>query len=221
MAPGPVVEDMIESFAAVRRPRVAVLGPGAAPAAWIALAEEVGERLARAGAVVLCGGLGGCMAAAARGARRGGGSCLGILPGDAAAAADPAVDLPLPTGLGEARNLVVVAGAEAVIAIGGSPGTLSEIALALKLGRPVVGLRTWRIRSPDGKASGMRTAGDAAAAVRLALRACRQEAEPAEAGRRRPPAGMPRHPPGRSEQRRQGSAIAARRHGPRRGRRTE
>lgn len=193
------MRDAGGSTAAARPPRIAVLGPGRAPAAWLRMAEDVGLRLARAGALVVCGGLGGCMRAAARGARRGGGSCLGILPGYDADAADAAVDLPLPTGLGEARNVVVVAGSDAVIAIGGSPGTLSEIALALKLGRPVIGLDTWRLRSPDARPSGLRRARGPAEAVRWALQAAgartvagRAGPVPRRTGRPSPPAGPDR-----------------------------
>jgi len=152
-----------------RRARVAVIGPGDATSDLLQHAEEVGRLLARRGAIVLCGGLGGCMAAAARGARSAGGMCVGILPGYDAGAANEWVDLPLPTGLGEARNVLVAAGAEAVIAVGGGPGTLSEIALALRLGRRVVGLGTWSIRDPDGRETALLQARDAEEAVRLAL----------------------------------------------------
>jgi uncharacterized protein (TIGR00725 family) len=105
----------------------------------------VGRELASAGAVVVCGGLGGVMEAACRGAREAGGQTVGILPGTDRAAANAFVDIAIPTGLGEARNALVVRAADALIAVGGGYGTLSEIALALKAGKRVVGLDSWDI----------------------------------------------------------------------------
>ena len=124
---------------------VAVVGPGAAldDDRATADAEVVGGALARRGAVVVCGGLGGVMAAVCRGAAAAGGTSIGLLPGVDRAAANPWVTYALPTGLGEARNACVVRSADVVIAISGGYGTLSEIALALRAGTPVVGLRTW------------------------------------------------------------------------------
>lgn len=110
-----------------------------------ALAREVGRRLAESGAVVLCGGLGGVMEAAAEGAASAGGTVVGILPGGDRSAANPYVTVAIATGLGEARNAVLTAAADAVIAIGGGWGTLSEIALARKRGRPVVALASWEL----------------------------------------------------------------------------
>jgi hypothetical protein len=152
---------------------VAVCGPGRAGAEEERLAEEVGRRLAEAGAVVLCGGLGGVMAAAARGARAAGGLCVGLLPGDDPQDADPEVGLALPTGLGELRNGLLVRACGAVVAIGGAYGTLSEIGFALRLGRPVVGLHTWELRRPGAAAPdpGVLVAGSAAEAVERALTA--------------------------------------------------
>ncbi len=124
---------------------VAVVGPGDASSDVEAQAEAVGHALARAGALVVCGGLSGAMAAACRGAKAAGGTTLGILPGLDRAAANRWVDVAVPTGMGEARNALVVRAADAVVAVGGAYGTLSEIALALKLGRTVVGLSTWQI----------------------------------------------------------------------------
>ena len=152
-----------------RRRRVAVIGPGYAEPEVLALAEMVGAEIARRDAILICGGLGGCMAAAARGARAHGGTTIGILPGYDAEAANGDIDIPLPTGLGEARNVLVVAAAEAVIAIAGGPGTLSELAMALKLGRRVVGLGTWELRPPDGTNPMIIQARDAATAVAQAL----------------------------------------------------
>jgi uncharacterized protein (TIGR00725 family) len=128
----------------------------------LADAEAVGAELARRGAVVVCGGLGGVLAAACRGARAEGGVTLGILPGVDRADANEWVSVAVATGLGELRNGLVVRSADAVVAIAGEYGTLSEIALALKAGRRVVGLRSWEI-------PGVLPAGDAAAAVALAL----------------------------------------------------
>jgi uncharacterized protein (TIGR00725 family) len=109
------------------------------------VAEEVGRLLARRGAVVVCGGLGGVMEAACRGASRAGGTTVGVLPGLDRGAANPFVSVAVATGLGEARNALVVRAADALIAVGGAYGTLSEIALALKAGKPVIGLGTWEI----------------------------------------------------------------------------
>jgi uncharacterized protein (TIGR00725 family) len=108
-------------------------------------AEEVGRELARAGAVLVCGGGGGVMAAACRGAKDEGGTTLGILPGDDRSAANPWVDVAVATGLGEVRNALVVRASDALIAVAGGYGTLSEIALALRDGVPVFGLGTWEI----------------------------------------------------------------------------
>jgi hypothetical protein len=133
---------------------VAVVGGGRCSAEESALAEAVGRGLAEAGAALICGGLGGVMEAACRGARAAGGLTIGVLPGVSAGDANPYVDIPLVTGLGEARNLLIVRTAAAVIAVGGEYGTLSEIAFALKLGRPVIGLNTWELSKvvADGKA---------------------------------------------------------------------
>lgn len=124
---------------------VAVVGAGRCSAEVAALAEAVGRELGQRGAVVVCGGLGGVMEAACRGAKSAGGVTVGILPGTARRDANPHVDIPIVTGMGEARNVLVVRSAQAVIAISGEYGTLSEIAHALKLGIPVVGLRTWQL----------------------------------------------------------------------------
>jgi uncharacterized protein (TIGR00725 family) len=109
------------------------------------VAETVGRELAARGAVVVCGGLGGVMEAACRGAKEAGGLTVAILPGTDRAAANAFVDVVIPSGLGEARNALVVRAADALIAVGGGYGTLSEIALALKAGKRVVGLDSWDI----------------------------------------------------------------------------
>jgi uncharacterized protein (TIGR00725 family) len=138
---------------------VAVCGPGDAEAPG---AEEVGRLLARAGAVLVCGGLGGTMEAACRGARSEGGVTVGLLPGGDRTAANPHVSVAIATGLGELRNGLIVRTADAVIAVGGAYGTLSEIALALKAGKRVVGLGSWDI-------DGVVAVASPAEAVELAL----------------------------------------------------
>ncbi|MDQ6914673.1 MAG: TIGR00725 family protein [Actinomycetota bacterium] len=124
---------------------VAVIGSGQADGDLLEAAESVGGELARRDAVVVCGGLGGVMEAACRGARSQGGTTVGILPGTDRSDANAWVSIAIPTGLGELRNGLVVRAADAVIAVGGEFGTLSEIGFALKIGRPVVGLRTWEL----------------------------------------------------------------------------
>lgn len=148
---------------------VAVCGAGTAVPQEASLAEEVGRRLAERGAVVLCGGLGGVMEAAARGATAVGGIAVGLLPGDDRAGAAPHLTLALPTGMGEGRNALIARAADAVIAIGGEWGTLSEIALALKMGKPVVGLGTWDLGEHRAPGPGPVRADTAEDAVRLAF----------------------------------------------------
>jgi uncharacterized protein (TIGR00725 family) len=130
-------------------PYVAVVGPGEASSSELALAEEVGAGLAAHGAVVVTGGLGGVMEAACRGARYKRGTTVGILPGTDRAEANGWVEIAIATGLGELRNGLVVRASDALVAVGGGHGTLSEVALALKLGRPVVGLGTWTVHGVD------------------------------------------------------------------------
>lgn len=123
--------------------QIAVVGHNDPPPKVIRWAEEVGQRLAQKGAIVVCGGLGGVMEAVARGAFKAGGLTVGILPGYEAQAANPFVHVVIPSGLGHARNMLVVASGDAVIAFPGSYGTLSEVALALKIGKRVIGLNAW------------------------------------------------------------------------------
>lgn len=123
-----------------RLPLVAVIGGHHCSPGQSAAAEAVGRLLAQRGAIVVCGGLGGVMEAAARGARAAGGLTIGILPGDDPAAANPHIVVPLATGMGEMRNALIARAAHALIAIGGGWGTLSEIALARRIGKPVIGL---------------------------------------------------------------------------------
>jgi hypothetical protein len=132
-------------------PHIGVIGEGRCSKRTAALAERVGRRVAQAGAVLLCGGLGGVMEAASRGATRAGGLVVGVLPGFARVDANRWVTVPIVTGMDQARNVILVRSCDVVIAIGGRYGTLSEIALALKLGVPLVGLGTWRLVPPGGR----------------------------------------------------------------------
>lgn len=162
-----------------RVPYVAVIGDGdpRGPDAHRILewAEEVGQHLARGGATVVTGGLGGVMRAASRGAAGVGGETIGILPGADRSEANEFVRTPIATGLGVARNLVVVTSADAVIAVGGRHGTLSEIGLALRMGRHVVALASWRLES-DQRMGGPRVhrARDPREAAELGLRFARE-----------------------------------------------
>jgi len=124
---------------------VAVVGGAQCSREEAKLAEAVGIELAKRGVVLICGGLGGVMAAACKGARSAKGKTVGILPGYTREEANPYVDIPIVTGMGEARNVIVVNSAQAVIAIGGKFGTLSEIAYALRNSIPVIGLNTWSL----------------------------------------------------------------------------
>jgi uncharacterized protein (TIGR00725 family) len=177
----------------VDRPHVAVIGASDAGPVERALAFSVGEGLARAGAVVICGGGGGVMEAACRGARLvadgidgagvAGGvqgvATIGILPGLDRTAANPYVDVAIATGLGEMRNGLVVRSADALIAVGGAFGTLSEIALALHAGKRVVGLGTWELARDGLRDEAIVIASDATAAVRVALAAAQLRDEDA------------------------------------------
>ena len=122
---------------------IGVIGGSAPTPAEASVAEAVGCRLAEAGAVLICGGGGGVMEAACRGAKGAGGLTIGVLSGASRHQANAFVDIPIVTGMGEARNAIIARTAEAAIAIGGSYGTLSEIAYALGFDTPVVGLGTW------------------------------------------------------------------------------
>ncbi len=146
---------------------IAVLGGGQCSAEGAALAEAVGEHLARGGAVLICGGLSGVMEAACRGAKKHAGLTIGVLPGFHKQDANPFVDLPIVTGLADARNVIIARTADAAIAIDGSFGTLSEIAFCLKFGTPVVGLQTWEL-APE-----VIPAGSAEEAVQKALELAR------------------------------------------------
>lgn len=153
---------------------IAVIGENDPSPRLAAEAEAVGAEIAAAGAVLVCGGLGGAMEAACRGARSRGGITLGILPGTRHADANPYVTYPIPTGLGHARNILVARSAHAVIAIGGKYGTLSEIAFARIEGTPVIGLDTWELSREGNHDLPIQRARDAKEAVRLALAAARE-----------------------------------------------
>jgi uncharacterized protein (TIGR00725 family) len=142
---------------------VAVIGPGDASAAELAIAEEVGARLVDLGATVVTGGLGGVMEAASRGAKSRRGLTIGLLPGLDRSEANGWVDVAIATGLGEIRNALIVRTSDALVAVGGGVGTLSEIGFALKLGRPVIGVGTFEVE-------GVVQVTSAAEAAELALR---------------------------------------------------
>jgi len=124
---------------------IAVVGASRCSKETAQIAEDVGRELAKRSVALVCGGLGGVMEAACRGAKMEGGTTIGILPGTNRHEANPYVDIPIVTGMGEARNIIVVRSAQAAIAVSGEYGTLSEIAYALKLGIPVIGLGTWQL----------------------------------------------------------------------------
>jgi len=130
---------------------IAVIGGSDCSTHEANMAEEVGREIAQQGAILVCGGLGGVMEAACKGASREGGLTIGILPGENRRTANPYVRIPIVTGIGYARNVAVVKSAQAVIAIDGSYGTLSEIGHALQSGIPVIGLNTWSL-SINGQA---------------------------------------------------------------------
>jgi len=125
---------------------IAVVGGGSAGADMLTAAETVGRKIAERGAMLVCGGLGGIMEAAAKGAKSAGGTTIGILPQPYRHDANPYIDVPIATGFGEGRNVFIIRTADVVIAVGGEYGTLSEIALALKSGKAVIGLGTWDIK---------------------------------------------------------------------------
>ena len=136
---------------------VAVIGPGEASPEQEEAARRIAGDLGRRGAIIVCGGLGGVMAAACQGAKGAGATTVGLLPGDDRNAANEWVDIAIPTGLGQGRNVLVARTADVVVAVGGSYGTLSEIAFALRTGVPVVGIGTWDlddvIDAPDARAA--------------------------------------------------------------------
>ncbi len=149
---------------------IGVLGPNTTTDEQYRLGVEVGKNIAEAGGVLFCGGLGGMMRAAAEGAKAAGGQTVGILPGNDKTAANEFIDITIPTDLGAYRNALLVRSCDAVIAVHGAYGTLSEISFALRLGVPVIGLHTWEVHR-NGKADpGIHVAQTAAEAVKLALK---------------------------------------------------
>jgi uncharacterized protein (TIGR00725 family) len=151
-----------------QKPRIGVMGPALCLPEVYSLARDVGFLIGQRGAILICGGRGGVMEASAKGAKEAGGITVGILPGASADDANPYIDIPIVTDLGNARNAINVLTSQAIIAIHGSYGTLSEIALALKCHTPVVGLDTWDLTPPGGRALPItyaQTAGDAVAAA--------------------------------------------------------
>lgn len=128
-----------------RKKVIGVIGASSCPQAILEVAEKVGEEIARREAVLVCGGLGGVMEAACRGAKKGGGTTVGIIPYKETQRANSFVDIVIATGIGEARNAVIINSSDGLIAVSGKYGTLSEIAFALKLGKPLVGISTWNI----------------------------------------------------------------------------
>jgi uncharacterized protein (TIGR00725 family) len=145
-----------------KKKRIAVIGGARAEKKHLTRASEVGRLIAERGAILVCGGLGGVMEAACRGAREAGGLTIGIIPGKDPAEANAYIDIAIATGLGFTRNSLVAMNADAVIAVDGEYGTLSEIAYTLVYGKKVIGLETWDIK-------GVRAARDPEEAVRLAL----------------------------------------------------
>jgi hypothetical protein len=125
---------------------IAVIGGRKTEKSLLKEAEEAGRLIAEKGAVLVCGGLGGVMEAASRGAKAGGGLTVGILPQNDSKEANQFIDIPIVTGLGIGRNVIIARTANALIAVGGEYGTLSEIAFALQMGKPVVGIKTWDIK---------------------------------------------------------------------------
>jgi uncharacterized protein (TIGR00725 family) len=148
-----------------RPPQIAVCGESDPDTAFADDAYEVGRLLAERGARVLCGGTTGVMEAVARGARQGQGLTIGILAGEEAKDANPYVDIAIPTGIGFGRNAILARAADGVIAIGGGWGTLSEIALARRMGRPVVTLHSWRPDRPQMREAPLPTAATPGEAV--------------------------------------------------------
>ena len=145
-----------------KKKRIAVIGGAKAETEHLQLAEEVGRLIAKRGGILVCGGLGGVMEAASKGAKKAGGSTIGILPGKDRAEANAYIDIAIATGLGFTRNSLVAMNADAVIAVDGQYGTLSEIAYTLVYGKKVIGLETWDIH-------GVRVATSPDEAVKLAF----------------------------------------------------
>ena len=160
--------------------QISVIGSSEAPPEAVRLAEEVGRELAKRGVIVVTGGLTGVMEAACRGAKEAGGTTIGILPGFDPKEGNPYVDIPICTGIGYARNVIVVRSGRAAIAVNGAFGTLSEIAYALGEGIPVIGLDTWAISRNGKNSDAIIVATDPVDAVEKAIEAAlnREEVSP-------------------------------------------
>ena len=152
-----------------RRMVVSLIGGSECSEVECQIAEEVGTLLGKRGVVLVCGGRGGVMEAACRGAQSAGGITIGILPSHDPSEGNPYLDVAIPTGMGHLRNALVAQAGECVIAIGGGYGTLSEIGIALKAGRKVIGIGTWNAIDKSGRPIKITRAVDAAEAVTLAL----------------------------------------------------
>jgi len=148
---------------------IAVIGSGEPDKENEIIAYELGRLIAEKKATLICGGLGGVMDAACKGASEAGGTCVGILPGGNRASSSKYLTVALPTGLGEARNTIIARSADVVIAVGGEFGTLSEIGFALKAQKPVIGINTWHLFKDDKESMSLARAKDAQEAIELAI----------------------------------------------------
>lgn len=148
---------------------ISVIGSSVATEEEFRNALEVGREIAKRGAILVCGGLTGVMEAAAKGAKEAGGLTVGIIPGEDSSSANPYIDIVIPTGFGHARNVLVVYSGHATIAIGGKLGTLSEIAIALLKGKPVIGLGTWQLEKVRVEGNEIISAKDATEAIKKAF----------------------------------------------------
>ena len=156
---------------------IGVIGEGTARPHIAELAEQVGRELALRGVTIVCGGLGGVMLAACKGAKSAGGTTIGILPGDNPLGGNEYVDIPILTGMGYARNVIVAKTGMAVIAVGGAYGTLSEIGHALGEDIPVIGLKTWELSRSGSSDTSITVATDPADAVDKAIAAAKRRLE--------------------------------------------
>jgi uncharacterized protein (TIGR00725 family) len=148
---------------------IGVIGASQPPDELLPIAEKVGEEIAKRGGILICGGMGGIMESACKGAKRSGGLTVGILPTITRDSANPYIDIPIVTGIGYARNIIVVLSSEAIIAIGGAYGTLTELAFALHFNIPVIGIRTWRVESEFTEMKGIIYVDKPEEAVRIAM----------------------------------------------------
>jgi uncharacterized protein (TIGR00725 family) len=148
---------------------IGVIGASQPPDELLPIAEKVGEEIAKRGGILICGGMGGIMESACKGAKRSGGLTVGILPTITRDSANPYIDIPIVTGIGYARNIIVVLSSEAIIAIGGAYGTLTELAFALHFNIPVIGIRTWRVESEFTEVKGIIYVDEPEEAVRIAM----------------------------------------------------